>query len=91
MAAFGVNKPPPRFNNTTTTVGYSSEGIITIQGRILPKREPYCRASFLIEITLSRVYPFKPPEVIFLDPIYHPNINHIGQPCSCWAVASFRT
>jgi len=54
---------------------------MTIQGRILPQTEPYCRASFLVEITLSHEYPFKEPEVLFLDPISHPHIHDWGGYC----------
>ncbi len=54
-----------------------------IQGRILPQTEPYCRASFLIEIALPREYPFKCPEITFLDPIYHPNVEESGKCCCC--------
>jgi ubiquitin-conjugating enzyme E2 D/E len=74
FAFFGNKKVPPRFNNTTITPQPSSrENLITLQGRILPQSEPFCRASFLIEITLSNEYPFKIPSVTLLDPIYHPN------------------
>ncbi len=57
--------------------------MIALQGRILPKTEPYCRASFLIEIKLPIDYPFKPPEVMFLDPIYHPNVDKRGCQSCC--------
>ncbi len=55
-----------------------------IQGRVLPTMEPYCRASFLIKIKLPREYPFKIPEVIILDPIYHPNVvEGVHHKCYC--------
>lgn len=57
-----------------------------ILGRILPEKEPYCFASFLIEIQLPTEYPFKRPEVIILDPIYHPNISGRGRHCCCWGL-----
>jgi ubiquitin-protein ligase len=54
-----------------------------IRGRIFPKKDPYYLASFLIEIRLPEEYPFKVPEVIFLDPIYHPNVRKDGTHCHC--------
>lgn len=50
-------------------------------GRIFPQAEPYCRNSFLIEITLPQDYPFKIPKITFLDPIHHPNIQKDGKLC----------
>jgi ubiquitin-protein ligase len=87
MVLFGNEKPPSRFNNTSkitaTARRYSGRDTIAIRGRILPQKEPYCHASFLIEITLPREYPFKPPDVTFLDPIYHPNVTDEGSLCCC--------
>ena len=54
-----------------------------IQGRILPQSKPYCHASFLIEIILPPAYPFKEPEVIIRDPIYHVNVDDSGRNCCC--------
>jgi hypothetical protein len=48
------------------------------------QRQSYCRASFLIEITPSREYPFKPPEVIFLDPVYPSNVDKLGCHYCCY-------
>jgi ubiquitin-conjugating enzyme E2 D/E len=81
--SFGNGKIPPRFNNVTIIEGFPSTSIIeyikainmfTFQARILPQTEPYCQASFLIEIVFPSEYPFKQPKIIFSDPIYHPNI-----------------
>ncbi|UJR18864.1 hypothetical protein I4U23_021992 [Adineta vaga] len=78
------DEPPPRFNNTVANKRYHKKDAIIIQGRILPKTEPYCRASFLIEITLPLEYPFKIPNTVFIDPIYHPNIDNDGYSCCCF-------
>jgi ubiquitin-protein ligase len=58
----------------------SSQNII-IEGRILPKSEPYCQRSFHIMLTLQSQYPFHPPALHILDPIYHPNIDIRGTLC----------
>ncbi|CAF0752962.1 unnamed protein product [Adineta steineri] len=80
---FDSNKPPPRFNNSRMDKRPLRQDVTIIQGRILPQSELYCRASFLIEIALARDYPFKYPEITFLDPIYHPNISTSGTCCGC--------
>ncbi len=56
---------------------------VVIRGRILPEKEPYCSASFLIEIEVPSEYPFKMPQVIILDPMYHPNVREDGNHCKC--------
>ncbi|CAF4180257.1 unnamed protein product [Adineta steineri] len=78
-----TNKPPSRFNNSRMTKRPLRKDIMIIQGRILLQSELYCRASFLIEIALPREYPFKRPEITFLDPIYHPNISTSDKYCDC--------
>ena len=80
-------EPPPTFSNTTTIEKFEKD-IRVIYGRILPRSEPYCRASFLVEITLSSDYPFKPPELRFLDPVYHPAVQTFGTHCCCWHFAN---
>lgn len=51
-------------------------------GAILgPANTPYEDSLFFVSIELPQDYPFKPPKVIFLTPIYHPNINKRGQNC----------
>ncbi|CAF1341176.1 unnamed protein product [Adineta ricciae] len=78
-----TNRPPPRFSNTPITVRSSEHYRHTIEGRLLLQSEPYCRASFLIRIGLTAEYPFKYPDIQFLDPIYHPNISQTGVCCGC--------
>ena len=76
---------PPRFNRTCLISSVDTENYLAIRGRVLPRTEPYCYASFLIEITLFAEWPFRAPEVIFLDPIYHPNMDEWnGHRCDCW-------
>ena len=54
----------------------------TIIGRILPTRQPYCQASFVIKIDLPDDFPFSPPQVRIVTPIYHPNVDQSGFVCS---------
>ncbi len=52
-----------------------------ILGRILPKSNIYNQAAFQIELKLPAEYPFKGPEVRFVTPIYHPNVDDKGKIC----------
>lgn len=83
LAPFSNKKVPPRFNNTTIAQSLDVVSGYRFQARILPQSEPYCRASFLIEIKLPPEYPFKAPDIIFLDPIYHPSVQSSGEVCYC--------
>ncbi|CAF3940238.1 unnamed protein product [Rotaria sp. Silwood1] len=60
-----------------------------IQGRLLLQSEPYCRASFLIEIAFPKEYPFKCPEITFVDPIYHPLVHKSSKNCGCSCIFRF--
>lgn len=42
---------------------------------------PYSGGVFKLEITIPDRYPFEPPKVQYVTPIYHPNIDTIGRIC----------
>lgn len=46
-----------------------------------PKASPYEGGRFKLEILLPERYPFEPPKVTFLTPVYHPNIDTGGRIC----------
>jgi ubiquitin-protein ligase len=50
----------------------------TITGQIFPKSDIFRERSYLIEIKLTKTFPFDAPEVRFLTPIYHPNVAKDG-------------
>ena len=52
-----------------------------ILGRILPQSEVYNQAAYQVELKLPAEYPFKAPEVRFITPIYHPNVDDKGKIC----------
>jgi len=54
-----------------------------IRSRIFPQTDPYCHASFLIEIQIPQEYPCEPPEIHILDPIYHPFVRENGTRIWC--------
>lgn len=40
-----------------------------------PKGSPYEKGSFKLVVNIPKRYPFEPPLVKFLTPVYHPNID----------------
>ncbi len=49
-----------------------------INGRILPNSEIYNKSAFEIELQIKQ-FPFKPPDVKIITPIYHPNVGQRGE------------
>ncbi|CAD5211496.1 unnamed protein product [Bursaphelenchus okinawaensis] len=48
---------------------------------IAPQDPPYSEGKFKISLEFGPEYPFKPPRISFLTPIYHPNVNAKGDVC----------
>jgi ubiquitin-conjugating enzyme E2 T len=46
-----------------------------------PEGSPYENGSFRLSLNIPERYPFEPPDVRFLTPIYHPNIDADGRIC----------
>lgn len=55
------------------------EDLFHLLGSLIgPPDTPYEDCLFFISIQLPNNYPFQPPHVTFLTPIFHPNINQRG-------------
>jgi len=81
---FDTDKSSASFNNERPSQYFCKTNMPVILGRILPEKDPYCFASFRIQIKIPPEYPFKVPEAIILDPIYHPHVQKNGEHCCCW-------
>ena len=40
-----------------------------------PKDTPYANGIFFLHLKFPKEYPERNPEIVFLTPIYHPNVN----------------
>jgi ubiquitin-conjugating enzyme E2 D/E len=58
------------------------EDLFHLLGAIIgPANTPYEDSLFFLSIKLPPNYPWKPPNITFLTPIYHPNISKAGENC----------
>lgn len=70
-------EPPPGI-----TCWQTEEKIDDLRAQIVGGTEtPYEGGLFSLEIKVPERYPFEPPKIRFLTPIYHPNIDTSGRIC----------
>ncbi|GAM28708.1 hypothetical protein SAMD00019534_118840 [Acytostelium subglobosum LB1] len=46
-----------------------------------PEQTPFHKGIFYLDIIMPMRYPFEPPKVRFITPIYHPNVDSHGRIC----------
>ncbi|CAF1053242.1 unnamed protein product [Rotaria sordida] len=78
---FLLDKSPLDDQSSGSQAATASSASTIILGRILPNSDIFNQAAFQIEIKLTSEYPFKPPEVRFITPIYHPSVDKDGKIC----------
>ncbi|XP_066528567.1 ubiquitin-conjugating enzyme E2 T isoform X2 [Hoplias malabaricus] len=60
----------------------STENLQNLQAQIVGgSNTPYEGGVFELEINIPERYPFEPPQIRFLTPVYHPNIDSAGRIC----------
>ncbi|CAF3327927.1 unnamed protein product [Rotaria socialis] len=66
-----INKLEPKGNE-----------ILQLEAKIVgPNNSPYADHIFTLDINLPTDFPFKPPKVKFVTPVYHPAIKDDGSIC----------
>uniref|UniRef100_A0A6V7HZC2 UBC core domain-containing protein n=1 Tax=Bracon brevicornis TaxID=1563983 RepID=A0A6V7HZC2_9HYME len=74
----GLSSRPPEGISCYQKENRINSLIATISG---PQGTPYEGGLFDIQVDVDERYPFHPPTLKFLTPVYHPNIDTAGRIC----------
>lgn len=73
-----MNTQPP----ANCSAGPEGDNLMTWKATIIgPSGSPFEGGIFYLTIKFPSNYPFRPPEIKFDTPVYHPNINKSGSIC----------
>ena len=76
---FEKNKKDPP---SSCSVGLVNDDLLHWHGTIIgPIDSPYYGGIFNMDIKITDKYPYEPPKVKFITPVYHPNIDKEGNIC----------
>ncbi|KAI3977402.1 hypothetical protein MKX01_000315 [Papaver californicum] len=82
VSADPTELPTSSSSSSTSSSSSSSSSLSTIYAMMEgPEGSVYAKGVFSIQIQIPDRYPFQPPNVTFLTPIYHPNIDNGGRIC----------
>jgi len=73
-----ISNPPPGITAGPKSDKNIFERVATITG---PADTPFEGGIFSLNIIFKNTYPYRPPVITFITPIYHCNINHKGDIC----------
>lgn len=79
-----MTDPPPGVSLPTLSDNdnLASSSLTSIEARVEgPEGTVYSKGVFTVKIQIPERYPFQPPNVTFVTPIYHPNIDNGGRIC----------
>ncbi|PRD23924.1 UNVERIFIED_CONTAM: Ubiquitin-conjugating enzyme E2 T [Trichonephila clavipes] len=84
QSALRLKKELERFSNEPNNgiSCWQDEDLQHLKATIVgPDSSPYENGVFHIDIQIPEKYPFLPPNVHFITPVYHPNIDDSGRIC----------